>query len=183
MRKSKVITITADNRDKGRSYLLTEQPPLKTEAWAARALLALGRAGMEISDDAIELGAPALAAVVAAGISAFRRMAFDDAEPLLREMLDCVSFIPDMAKIDPISSAPISRPLFSDDIDEVSTLLRLREEVLELHLGFSVTAALSTWAADLRKPPASATPTSRPRSGRSSGGGSRHSTKSKRSTG
>lgn len=180
MRKSTVVTITAEGRDRGKQFLITEMSAMETEAWAARALLALGRSGMEISDEAIEVGAAA--ALVAAGISSFRRLAFDDAEPLLREMMQCVTLIPDPTKTDPATGRAMSRALIPDDIEEVSTLLKLRGEVLDLHLGFSVAAALSSWVADYRAPQASATPTSRKRSDRSSGGGSRRSKKSSPAT-
>lgn len=178
MRKSKIIEIDADNRDKGRAYLLTEMGAVAAEKWATRALLALAKSGVEVPDEAVQAGA---AAILSAGVTAFRSIAFDDAEPLLDDMMRCVQFVPDRSKLDPLSAQPIARPLIEDDIDEVTTLFRLRSEVIELHLGFSVTATLSRLA-DRIQENSSATPTSRSRSAKSSGGGSRRSTKPQRST-
>ena len=42
-RKTKIVTIAAEGRDYGKSYLLTEMPALKAEKWATRAMMALIR--------------------------------------------------------------------------------------------------------------------------------------------
>jgi hypothetical protein len=47
-------------------------------------------------------------------------------------MLACVQIIPDASR------PMVRRALVEDDIEEVTTLLRLREEVLSLHTGFSL---------------------------------------------
>lgn len=146
MRKHKTVTIDADGRDKGKSFLIVEKSAWETEKWAARALFALSRSGAEVPDETLRAGA---LGILAAGLEAFKRMPFEDAEPLLDEMMDCVHFVPDASAKDPLSGLPATRALmpadqFNDgDIAEVATLLKLRAEVLELHLGFSITAALS----------------------------------------
>ena len=178
MRKTKIVTITAEGRDKGKSYLITEMPAMQAEKWAAKALLALSRSGVEIEDETLQMGA---AAVLAAGLTAFRRMNFADAEPLLDEMMSCVAFVPDRTRIDPVANAPLTRPLFPDDIEEVATLLTLRGEVVEIHTGFSVAAALSNAAAAaLRR--SSPAQMSRTRSRSSSGKAKRRSPSAKAST-
>lgn len=158
MRKHKVAVIDREGRDKGKHFLILEMPAMRAEKWAAKALLALGRAGVEISDETMQAGA---AAVLGAGLSAFKQMRFEDAEPLLDEMMSCISVVPDPARKDPVSSLPLSRPIMTDDdIEEPGTLLFLRGEVIEVHTGFSVTAALSSLGA--------AAKTSKPRSTRTS---------------
>lgn len=145
MRKKKVVTITAEGRDRGRSYLLTEMPVMKAEKWSARLLLAMGKSGIEIPDDAIAAGA---VGVLAVGVANIGKIAFEDAEPLLDEMMACISFVPDPANKDVVDPEyPFARPLLEDDIDELPTLLKLRSEVAELHVGFSIPAALSDLAA------------------------------------
>jgi hypothetical protein len=178
MRKTETVVIEREGRDKGKTFLITEMPAMQAEKWAARALLALGRAGVEIPDDAMGLGA---AAIISAGLGAFRQMNFVDAEPLLDEMMSCVQIVPDPTKKDATTQAPIVRALIDGDIEEVATLAQLRSEVIEVHTGFSVTAALSKLGAAVVSK-RSATPTSRPQSGSSSGAGSRRSTKRKPST-
>lgn len=148
MRKHKVVTIAAEGRDKGKSFLIIEKSAYDAEKWATRALLALSQAGVEVGEDAMQSGA---LGILVAGMEAFKVLPYDLAEPLLEEMLTCISFVPDPDKINADTGRPLSRGLRTDDdagdIQEVATLLKLRSEVLDLHLGFSVTAALSSLAA------------------------------------
>lgn len=164
-RKHKTITITAEGRDKGKSFLIVEMSAYSAERWATRALLALSRAGAEVPEDAMQAGALGLVLV---GLDALRKLPFDEAEPLLDEMMSCVHFVPDPTKVDPVSGRPFTRALMpsdewdSGDIEEVATLLQLREEALSLHLGFSLADALKDMATILRssRPNSSTSPTS-----------------------
>ncbi len=151
-RKTKLVTIEADGRDKGRSYFLTEMAPRQAEKWATRALLAFAKTGhTEMPEDFREtLQHAGMAGLAAIGIRAITSVGFDDAEPLMDEMMGCVTFVPDPTKLDQATRLPIIRGLIEDDIDEVSTLLLLRSEVMELHLGFSIAAFLSRLGAAAR---------------------------------
>lgn len=152
-RKTKTLTIKAEGRDLGKSFLIVEKSAYDAEKWATRALLALSRAGATVDEDAIASGA---LGILATGLDAFRVLPFEEAEPLLDEMMGCVHFVPDPARVDEMSGRPVTRPLmrpdeFNDgDIEEVATLIQIREEVLSLHLGFSLAAVLSSMAATLR---------------------------------
>lgn len=147
MRKHKLVTVEADGRDKAKRFLIVEKSAFDTEKWATKALLALARNGIEVPEEAMQAGA---LGVLIAGLGGFQRIRFEDAEPLLDEMLGCITFVPDPSKTDPVTGRPISRPLVDDgDIEEVATLLLLRGEALELHLGFSVSAVLSDMGAAL----------------------------------
>ena len=133
MRKETTVTIAAEGRDTGKVFKLVEMPAMQAEKWATRALLALMRSGVEVPDNIASAG---LAGVATMGVRAFGGLAFADAEPLLDEMLTCCAFQPD-------PNAPfnlIRGPMMISQIEEVSTILRLREEVLSLHLGFSIPA-------------------------------------------
>lgn len=171
MRKHTVVTIADEGRDKGKSFLVLEMDAFRAEKWATRALLALSRAGVEVPPEIFGAGALGFLAV---GLDAMRRIAYDDAEPLLAEMMACVSFVPNASHVDPLTQRPLTRPLAlpddvnSGDVEEVTTLLKLREAALELHLGFSVTAALSNLAAAVNSSrlPAQTSPESSPRSSR-----------------
>lgn len=139
----KTATIVIDrgsaetNRDHGKTFFLTEMPAHAAERWATRALLALGRKMPDLPDDAAQLGLLGLARF---GISAFLSMDFDEATVLLDQMMTCVKFVPD-----PVRSMATFSPLALEaDVEEVSTLLRLRDEVFKLHTGFSLAASLST---------------------------------------
>lgn len=144
-RKTQIVTCPLEGRDKGKTYFILEMPPRQAEKWATRALLALGRAGgVDMPDDMKEqLASVGMAGIAALGIRAFTSIDFDDAEPLLDEMLECVTFVADLTKVDQMTGHPIRRALIEDDIEEVATLPWLRSEVITLHTGFSIAAFLS----------------------------------------
>ena len=132
MRKEAVITIEANGRDQGKVFHLKEMPASQAERWAMRALLALVRSGVELPDDVASAG---MAGVAALGLKAFSGVKFEEIEPLLVEMMECVKAIPDPSK------PKMIRDLVETDIEEISTRLRLRAEVFALHTGFLVPAA------------------------------------------
>lgn len=173
-RKTTIVTIAADGRDKGKTFLIREMPAMQAEKWGIRAILALGRAGAPVDEEATQGGAmAALASLPLSILASLRRMDFDDAEPLLDEMMGCVSVIPDPSKTLPGSDVPFTRPLVTSDdaadIEEIPTLLRLRSEAFELHTGFSLAAALSTLGSAAQRLNQSLTPTSQESSEPSSG--------------
>jgi hypothetical protein len=152
-RRVEIFTVTAEGRDKGKSFLLTEMPPRQAEKWANRALLAFAKSGKNDMPDEFkdEMQRAGMAGIAAIGLRAITTVDFADAEPLLDEMMTCVTFIPDLSKTDQMSRQPISRPMIDDDIEEVATIYQLRSEVIELHLGFSVAAILSRVGAAAKK--------------------------------
>lgn len=131
-RKQATVTISAEGRDKGKVFVLTELSAYDAEDWAGRALFALMNAGVEIPDNIAEAG---LAGVAALGIKAIVKLPFDSAKPLLDKMMGCVQIQP---------SPNVVRALIDDDIEEVATLLQLRKQVLGLHMDFSMAVAPST---------------------------------------
>jgi hypothetical protein len=135
-RKEAIVTIpaSADNRDAGKIFVITEMSAVKAEKWATRALLALSRSGVELDPQIIKGG---LAGIAVAGIRAITSIAFYDAEPLLDEMMQCVELMPDP------KLPMVKRALVENDIDELGTMLLLRSEVINLHVGFSIAAELS----------------------------------------
>lgn len=137
MLKTKIVNITAEGRDKGKSFLLTEMPAVRAEKWAFRALGAMAKSGFDIPPHIVEMG---IAGVVAVGLKAILGTDWQETEPLLDELMSCVKSVQ--------PAAAQGRPLVDEDIEEVKTLLTLKSEVLELHAGFSVAAyLLKTWEA------------------------------------
>jgi len=61
-----------------------------------------------------------------------------DAKPLLDEMMRSVQMVPNPERYDTV------RPLVEDDIEELATRLRLRDEWVNLHTGFSISDVLSS---------------------------------------
>jgi hypothetical protein len=132
-RREAVVVIDAEGRDKGKIFRLTELPAEQGEEWATRLLLALGKSGVEVPEGVFSMGMAGLAAV---GIRAMGGLPWEVAKPLMQEMMACV-------QIQPGPDARIVRRMIPDDIEEVATRLRLRDEVINLHLGFSVRGFIS----------------------------------------
>ena len=60
-RNTKSLTISAEGRDKGKTFLLTEMSAVRAEKWAARAVLALLKSGVELPEDAAQAGLAGIA--------------------------------------------------------------------------------------------------------------------------
>lgn len=132
-RKTADVKITAANRDEGKTFRLTEMPATQAESWALRAIQAMTRGGMEIPEGIAEAGMPAL---IATGLYGLFKASYDDIGPLFDEMFTCVTII--------VDAAPEGRKLVENDIEEVTTRVQLRDEILSLHLGFSPATVLQT---------------------------------------
>lgn len=131
-RKTIEILIEDEGRDKGKRFIIREMPASQAEKWAARAFLALTKSGIEVPDDVISRG---MVGIVTLWIQAFSGVPWETAEPLLDEMFRCVQ----------IRMPQVIRDLVEDDIEEVATRVRLRKEVLKLHVDFSqVVGALTS---------------------------------------
>ena len=131
MRKTQKVVIDAEGRDHGKTFLLTELPAFQAEAWAARAVGAMVRAGLEVPDTVILSG---MAAIATYGLRSLLAAPWEEVGPLLDEMMTCVRIAE--------PKLPEGRAITDDDIEEVSTRFRLRDEVIKLHTGFSPAAAL-----------------------------------------
>ena len=134
MRSTTNFTVTDEGRDKGKTFLLTELSASKAEAWAMRAILALMAGGVELPEGFERLGMAGMAEV---GIKALAGLRWEVAEPLLDEMWQCVRIMPDPSRPNVI------RNLIEEDIEEVTTRIKLRAEVWKLHTGFLKAAAPS----------------------------------------
>lgn len=120
-------TVQDEGRDQGKVFVLTELPASRAESWAMRALLALMASGVEVPEGFEHMGMAGMAEV---GLRALSGLKWEVAEPLLAEMWDCIQFMPDPSK------PHIVRKLFDEDIEEITTRVKLRAEVWKLHTGF-----------------------------------------------
>ena len=127
-RKEIDITIDDEGRDRNKTFHLREMSAWQAERWAIRALLALSKAGADIGGVEPGIG---MAAFAATSFRALLNIDFYDAEPLLHEMMECITVKPDPRNLN------VTRPLLPEDVEEVATLFRLRKEVFQLHVGFS----------------------------------------------
>jgi hypothetical protein len=136
VRKTAEITIKDDGRDKGKSFLITEMPCAQAEAWACRAFGAMTHGGVEIPSTVFAMG---MAGFSVLGLRAFVSAPFEETKPLLDEMFECVQR----------KEAKGIRALVEDDIEEVATRILLRDEVLKLHVNFSMLDTLSNGIGNL----------------------------------
>ena len=131
MRKEERVAIpksAENNRDAGKTFLLTEMSAMQAEKWAARALLALVRSGHDVA----HVQGSGMAALAISSFQALSGVQYEEIEPLLEEMMGCVQIR--LASVD-----EAWRPLVGqDDIEEMSTLFLIRTKLLELHTGFSL---------------------------------------------
>jgi hypothetical protein len=141
MRRTKTVTIpgkhseTLGNRDNGKTFLINEMSAAQAEAWGLNALTLVAQSGINLPEGISSYG---MAGMALLGLDSLMKVDFVRAKPLLDEMMGCVQFVPDPAK-------PIPRQIdeaSGTDIEEVSTRLLLRDEVFELHTGFSAAAAV-----------------------------------------
>lgn len=118
-------TYTADfGRDKGKVFILTELAARPAHRWATRVLFAVMNTGIELPADILESG---MAGVAQVGIKALGAVPYDIAEPMLDELLGCVTWVPDPARPE------IARPLRDDAIQEAATYFKLQHAVMKLH--------------------------------------------------
>lgn len=142
MRKTKIVTIDEpaederENRDGGKSYLLTEMPALQAEKWGRHAIAACSRNDLDIKGELAKLGLLGFYLVGFQALAGGDVKAVDD---LMDEMLICIQII---------TGPNVVRPLGGDgDIEEPQTIIRLRKELLELHMGFTFAELASMLAA------------------------------------
>lgn len=122
-RRTETVHITADNRDKGRTYIITEMDAFEGEDLGVKILLALTGAGVKIPDTAT-----GIAGLAAVGIAAMAKLPYSTVKPILNDMLSHVVY----------QHAPKHPPMPLDNtnVSETSTLLEIRKAFVHLHLGF-----------------------------------------------
>lgn len=127
--KKATVTVEADNRDKGKVFIVSEMPARPFEKWALHALTAMGKGGIDLPDNVVELGAMGLAML---GLKSIIKIDFSQAEELLDEMNGYFEYQPDP------NNATIKRPIIDSDIEELTTWLKLRASWWELQTGFQL---------------------------------------------
>lgn len=142
-RKELRVTITAEGRDRGKMFVLREMPADQGERWAFRTLLALSRGGIDLPQGMFDGGFAGLATMLpyflVIGLRSLHGAQWNEFEPLLEEMMGCVQY-------QPPGGAPVQQlfPGENSQIEEVATRVKLRQEVVQLHVGFLLADALAT---------------------------------------
>lgn len=145
MRRTRSITISkpavGENRDAGKTFLVTEVDAVEAEEWGLRAMMALGTGGIQVPPELVSAG---LLGIVLVGYQAFMGAREDAVIPLWREMLPkCVQL---KHSDGGASGQQVVQPWHSSLVEEVSTLLLLRQTVMELHTGFTMAELASRFA-------------------------------------
>ena len=131
MRKTKQVTIDgpSDSRDVGKTFLITEMSATAADAWAMKAMGAMARSGTDIPADFMRSGLQGFTLI---GLKALMAAPYSDTAPLFAELMSCVQII----------EPSVTRPLLETDIEEIATITRLRDEVIQVHANFSPLAVL-----------------------------------------
>jgi hypothetical protein len=133
-RKTKEIVITADGRDKGKRFFVTEMFAWDWCMWTTRAALAVSRSGGNVPAGILQQG---MAGIVSFGLQALTACQWEDAKPLMEEIFATVQQRPDNRP----GKHLVTINLRAEDIAEPATIYRLFEEVVSLNLGFSLAEA------------------------------------------
>lgn len=161
-RRTATVAIAEAGRDAGKTFFLTELPAQQAEEWFTRAIMLLVRSGTDVPPNIFSYGPMAFAAMgLGAALTGLGKAPWPEVKTLFDEMFGCVAFKA------PNGSLITDRAMVDSQIEEVTTRFRLREEVLSLHLGFSLAARLSAYrdlAARLMMSPSPTTPTPAPTS-------------------
>lgn len=120
----KIIDVAGVGRDEARVYRITEMSAFKVEKWAIRALWVIASKGVDLPE--VFDNAP-FAEFVKVGLSALFKVDYSDAEPLLDEMMTCVSLV---------TQAGVRPLIMADDFEDLRTIIKLRKEVFALHTDF-----------------------------------------------
>lgn len=125
------VPVKDDDRDSGKTFVVTEMPATQGQDWALRAFLALARNGVEVPDEVKEMG---MAGMVKYGFDLIAKLPYEDAKTLKDELMDCVTIRPNP------SNPTIVRGLIDTDIEEIATRFKLTMEAFRLHVNFSKVA-------------------------------------------
>ena len=129
----KVLDVTINDRGEDKVFRITELSASAAEKWAFQLFFAMANSGLEVPEEIVEMG---FAGVVQLGLKALGQIKYEEAEPLLEKMMECVQFIPNP------SNKMVVRFLMEEDIEDVQTRLKLRKEIIKLHVDFSKAASL-----------------------------------------
>lgn len=80
------------------------------------------------------------------GVQALQGLKFEEVKPLWQQMFECIQICPDPKRLN------LVRGLVPDDIEEISTRVMLRKEIVELHVNFSRLVKLSKSQSQSRGP-------------------------------
>lgn len=148
MLREATYVVAREGRDKGGTFVLREMPAIPASNWFLRAMQLLARAGMEVPSNVMQAGVQGFLVMgLGAVVTGLGKAPWHEVKPLLDELLTCVvSYQPAAGEV-----ALTNWKAIEGQILEPATVLQLYEEVVSLHLGFSLLARLSEYREMARK--------------------------------
>jgi hypothetical protein len=140
--RTATVQITREGRDKGGVFVITEKPAVQATEWFLRAAMLLIRSGADVPPDIMQHGPAGMVTLgIGTVLTGLGKAPWFEVKPLLDELLSCItSYHP------PGGNMPLGNwQVIAGQIQEPATILQLHEEVVSLHLGFSLAARLSTF--------------------------------------
>jgi hypothetical protein len=136
------VTITREGRDKGGVFAITEKPAYQATEWFIRALQLLARSGADVPAEIMHAG-PAGFVTLGVGtvLTGLSKAHWGEVKPLLDELLTCITSYQPPGALQPLAGWSV----IVSQIQEPATILQMHEEVVSLHLGFSLRSRLSTY--------------------------------------
>jgi hypothetical protein len=141
-RKTKYVTVPdlphCENRDLGKTFLITEWPAAKADRWVQRLAFAAMKGGGSLPLDLRGIGWEGVAIM---GINTMLRGSIDPdiMIPIGDELMECVQIVPDPKQLASVRTVNE----IAGDIEEVQTRWWLRDQVVSVHTGFSFLDGLS----------------------------------------
>jgi len=139
-RKTASILITREGRDQGGVFELEEMDAFSATELCLRAMQMVARGGVDVPPYIFQQGVAGFVTLGAGAILAgLGKTPWHEVKPLLDALTPCVkSFTP------PTATQPLRGwSVIQSQIQEPTTVLQLYEEVVSLHLGFSLATRLS----------------------------------------
>ena len=126
MRKEKIITI--QDRGQELTFKIREMSAAQLESWVIRAVMLAAGSGVQVPGSADIKAAGAYLAEN--GLAALGNIDFEEARPLLDELLGCCSRLVERVE-ERCTPKTVDNYIF-----DVTTLFRLRMEAIKMNLGF-----------------------------------------------
>jgi hypothetical protein len=137
-----MVVISRVGRDNGGVFMITEMPAFQATDWFIRAMQLMVRAGLDVPPHIFQMGAAGFMTMgLGAVLGGLGKAPYGDVKPLLDELLTCVTTYQPPGAVQPLASWPV----IQTQIEEPATILQLHEEIVSLHLGFSLAAKLSNF--------------------------------------
>jgi hypothetical protein len=141
-RRTEHLTVTREGRDQNGIVEIREMSAYDATELCLRAMQCVARGGVDIPPELLQMGAQGIVVMGAGAIIAgLGKTPWYEVKPLLDALLTCVVSYQPPGAIQPVRGIEVIK----GQIEEPSTFLWIYEEVVSLHLGFSLRERLSSY--------------------------------------